>query len=275
VWRFKKGSDGFVSSTRSKAKAMFVDLAAAPPLSEAQFWWWLIRRSGGLIAGVPARVLLSSDLFCHADYPEIITNLGAVIDRTAIKFARESAKANRIVCLCPDKHNGIQLQIFAEPGIALNLFDRAVDAPRPNWVFPKPYSRYWVLTFEQKSALRFLFEAEEKRNMEFLCLALKSAVSNPHHRATVLRALAAAEILAAAHGKPAAQYNGHRDRSIDRSVLRLAKKLTRPSPKTLKVAREIVAVIADHSKAPKEIWLSEEARALWRQRQIDLHARLK
>lgn len=262
--------------TRSAAKPTFVDLVEAPTLRDSQLWWWLMRRSRGLVAGVPVSVLRSSEVFSHADYPQILTNLGVVIDRGAISFAKSKAKGGQSVCLCPSISNGITLEIFAEPSILLDLFDRAVNAPRPKWVFPKPYSRYWVLTFEQKTALNFLFEAEERRNTGFLCAALTAAISNLHHSPTMLRALAAAEILAAIHSKPAALYNGsHNGRSIDRSVLRLAKRMAAPSPDIFKLARDVVAVIADHSSAPIEIWLSDEARELWRARQVDLHSRLK
>jgi len=234
-----------------------------------------MRRSRGLVAGVPVNALRDSDLFRFADYPSVTTNLGVVIDRSAIQFAKDKSATGDFVCVCPRNIKGLELVIFARPDVALDLFDRAVRAPRPGWIFPKLLSRYWVLTFEQQAGIQFLFEAEEAKNMEFLSAALRAAHANLHHPATILRGLAAAEILAAADGKPAALYNGHKDRSIDRSVLRLAKKLGSPPVEFKKLARDAVAVIADHSSAAKEIWLSDEARRLWRTRQIDLHARLK
>jgi hypothetical protein len=262
--------------THSKARATFIDLAAAPPLKEKQFWWWLIRRGRGLVAGIPVNLLEIDELFRQSTSPNILTNLGVVIDPIAIEFAKDKTRGGQFVCLCPDKHSGIQLHIFAGQDLVLDLFDRAVNAPRPPGITTRMDSRYWVLTFEQEKALHFLFEAEEKKSTEFLSAALKAAIANLNHPATVLRALAAGEILAAAHGKPAALYNGsHNARDINRSVLRLAKKLPAPVPEILKLARDVIAIIAGHSSSPKEIWLSQEARDLWRERQVDLHSRLK
>lgn len=260
---------------KTRTKETFLDLATQPPSRDNRFWWWLIRRSRGLVAGVPVGVLQNSHLIHHGDYPNVITNLGAVLDQSVIRFAKTKSAQGDQVCVCPDKRGGIQLHILGRVDVVLDLFDRAVKAPRPDWIFPKMYSRYWVLTFEQNTGLNFLFEAEKEKTMEFLLAAVNAAISNLNHPATILRALGAAEIVAVANGKPAAIYNGHKDRSIDRTVLRLGKKIPKPSLDVLKHVRDVVSIIADYSPAPKEIWLSNEGRRLWRTRQIDLHARLK
>jgi hypothetical protein len=256
-----------------KGSSVMADLRASGITQDYRFWW----TQAVAVLCVPATEVDFAALFSAVSAPtepELIGNLGCILPQSAISFARRRTEDDRFVCFIPRSHSyGLSLQMFAAPAVALRALDVAVVHLQPLPVIRTARAHYWVRPFEQREGIGLLTDAKEAKDAGLLAETLRRAMRHLDDPAASWRALAAAELIAAARGWPVPNYNPHTD--INRSVKRCAKRLRGVPDAVVELARDVVAILARRSSLANKHWLSQQAVDAWQSVVVHLHWRLK
>jgi len=187
---------------------------------------------------------------------------------------RKVSADNDLVCFCPYTNGAtLYMAMFGSPDVLLPTFDKAIDYCEFSESFRFSRFRYWVRPFESSEGLDLLHEAEHSKNIPLLLQALTMAVKNIKENQAVITGLAAAELIAAANGNPSKEYSPHND--INRRIRNWLNKQSGINSEIVIYAKDVVAIIYEHSGFEHEYFVSDAARVLWRKSIMDLHSRLR